>query len=269
MSFNISGWNCISRLTTGPKPVLYSYNTTLISGTDSDDTLATIAASGFFDTQVDIIGESDLLYVIGSDGAALYRFTNTSGDTPVTVTPFAAVAPGSIVNADISASAAIAFSKLAALTSARILVGNGSNVPTAVAVSGVAAISNAGVVSPGNVAVAQTSPGMHVVYMVNTAGGATADTDVVITQKIRVLDVIVINRAAGTTSDTVTVKNGSTAITDAINVSGANKTIARAATIDTAQWEIAASGTLRITETDGGGNDSPATTVIVRGVAVA
>ncbi len=51
----------------------------------------------------------------------------------------------SIVNADINASAAIAFSKLAALTSANILVGNSSNVATSVAMSGDVTISNTGV----------------------------------------------------------------------------------------------------------------------------
>lgn len=51
---------------------------------------------------------------------------------------------GTIVNSDISASAAIAFSKLAALTSTYILVGNGSNVPTAVAMSGDATLANTG-----------------------------------------------------------------------------------------------------------------------------
>ena len=51
----------------------------------------------------------------------------------------------SIVNADISASGAIAFSKLAALTSAHILVGNASNVATSVAVTGDVTITNAGV----------------------------------------------------------------------------------------------------------------------------
>lgn len=50
-----------------------------------------------------------------------------------------------IVNANIDASAAIAFSKLAALDSANILVGNGSNVATKVAVTGDVTISNAGV----------------------------------------------------------------------------------------------------------------------------
>lgn len=51
----------------------------------------------------------------------------------------------SIVNGDIAAAAAIAFSKLASLTSAQILVGNGSNVVTAVAMSGDITISNSGV----------------------------------------------------------------------------------------------------------------------------
>lgn len=50
-----------------------------------------------------------------------------------------------IVNADISASAAIAYSKLAALTSANILVGSAANVATSVAMTGDVTISNAGV----------------------------------------------------------------------------------------------------------------------------
>ena len=59
----------------------------------------------------------------------------------------AMIADATIVNGDISSSAAIAFSKLAALPSTQILVGNGSGVATAVAVTGDIAISNAGVVS--------------------------------------------------------------------------------------------------------------------------
>jgi len=52
---------------------------------------------------------------------------------------------GTILNADVNASAAIAYSKLAALTSANILVGNASNVATSTAVTGDVTISNAGV----------------------------------------------------------------------------------------------------------------------------
>lgn len=55
------------------------------------------------------------------------------------------IADDTIVNADINSGAAIAFSKLAALTSGNILVGNVSNVATSVAVSGDITIDNAGV----------------------------------------------------------------------------------------------------------------------------
>ena len=57
------------------------------------------------------------------------------------------IVAGSIVNADISASAAIAHSKLADVTDGYILVGNGSNVPTAVAVSGDVSLANTGAVT--------------------------------------------------------------------------------------------------------------------------
>ena len=54
---------------------------------------------------------------------------------------------GQIVNADVNATAAISYSKLAALPSAEILVGNGSNVATPVTVSGDVGITNTGVTS--------------------------------------------------------------------------------------------------------------------------
>ena len=53
----------------------------------------------------------------------------------------------SIVNADVATNAALAYSKLAALASGSILVGNGSNVATVQAVSGDATLSNAGVLT--------------------------------------------------------------------------------------------------------------------------
>jgi hypothetical protein len=62
----------------------------------------------------------------------------------------ASVVRGGLVNADIDAAAAIAFSKLAALDSANLLVGNGSNVATKVAVTGDVTISNAGVTAIGS-----------------------------------------------------------------------------------------------------------------------
>ncbi len=56
----------------------------------------------------------------------------------------------SIANADIATNAAIDYSKLAALADGKILVGNGSNVPTAVTPSGDITISNAGVAAIGS-----------------------------------------------------------------------------------------------------------------------
>lgn len=68
-------------------------------------------------------------------------------DTAITGITVGTPSTGVVVNAMVNANAAIAYSKLAALTATYIIVGNGSNVPTAVAVTGDIAISNAGVVS--------------------------------------------------------------------------------------------------------------------------
>jgi hypothetical protein len=62
----------------------------------------------------------------------------------------ASVVRGGLINGNIDAAAAIAFSKLAALDSANLLVGNGSNVATKVAVTGDVTINNAGVTAIGN-----------------------------------------------------------------------------------------------------------------------
>lgn len=64
---------------------------------------------------------------------------------PVTNTP----PPGSIVNADISPTAAIDFSKLAVLASGNILVGSAGGVATSVAVSGDLTLTSAGVTAIG------------------------------------------------------------------------------------------------------------------------
>ena len=55
------------------------------------------------------------------------------------------IADNTIVNAEVSPTAAIAFSKLASLASANIIVGNASGVPTATAVTGDVTITNSGV----------------------------------------------------------------------------------------------------------------------------
>lgn len=106
-----------------------------------------------------------------------------------------------------------------------------------------------------------------VVHIVSLAAGALAETDVVLTHKTRVIDVHVVLTGAGVANTTLKVQNGATTITDAIAVSGADKAVVRAATIDDAQHEIAAAGTLRIkTET---GATQPACLVYITCVRVA
>lgn len=76
---------------------------------------------------------------------ASYGYTFTSGDTVTPTKLNNARTVSDIVNADIKSDAAIAHSKLASIPSGQLLIGNGSNVPTATSVTGDVTISNAGV----------------------------------------------------------------------------------------------------------------------------
>lgn len=202
-----------------------------------------------------------------------------SGDATIIASGALTIAASAITNTKVSASAAIDFSKLAALTDAHILVGSGSNVATSVAVSGDVTLANTGAFTIGAVvngarlatfAPADTAAGIPILYAFAMAGGATASVSIAVAQKITVNEAWVVNKAAGTTSDTITIKNNAgTAITNAIDISGADKTIARAGTIDDAQRVVAAGGNLTVTETDGGGSDSPACDVYVMGYKTA
>jgi hypothetical protein len=89
----------------------------------------------------------------------------------------ASVVRGGLIDADIDAAAAIAFSKLAALDSANLLVGNGSNVATKVAVTGDVTISNAGVTAIGSAKVTPTmlTQPLTLATAQNTTSGTSID----------------------------------------------------------------------------------------------
>ncbi|HET6511642.1 MAG TPA: hypothetical protein VFH43_05585, partial [Candidatus Kapabacteria bacterium] len=116
--------------------------------------------------------------VTSGAGTGILANGNLSGDVTTSgslVTTIAAnaigsseITDGSIMNADVNAAAAIDFSKLAALTSGNILVGNGSNVATSVAMSGDVTINNAGV----------TNIGSGVVGSTEIADGSVTYTDI-------------------------------------------------------------------------------------------
>jgi hypothetical protein len=79
-----------------------------------------------------------------------YTFGKVNGDITIASNGTAAIGSGVIVNADINASAAIAYSKLATLTAGNILLGNASNVPTSTAVTGDVTIDSTGVTAIGS-----------------------------------------------------------------------------------------------------------------------
>jgi len=99
---------------------------------------------------VELAGNAGLSSTLSSGNIFVGNVSNVatgvamSGDGTISNSGVFAIAADVIVNADISASAAIAYSKLAALTSANILVGSAGNVATVVAMSGDVAISNTG-----------------------------------------------------------------------------------------------------------------------------
>lgn len=79
--------------------------------------------------------------------------TDASAFTGVVKSSTGTFSAAPITNSDISASADISFSKLAALTSGNILVGNGSNTPTSVTMSGDATLANTGALTIANDAI--------------------------------------------------------------------------------------------------------------------
>lgn len=95
--------------------------------------------------------------VVGKANSATQLFVNPAAISA----EISDIAAGTVVNADVGAAAAIAWSKMAPLASAHVLVGNGSNVATDVALTGDVTVNNAGVtaIGAGKVTAAmQTAP---------------------------------------------------------------------------------------------------------------
>ena len=121
----------------------------------------------------------------------------------------------------------------------------------------------------GSVADANVIGAVPVLHRVDVAAGVTGNVDVVLTHKTRVVEVwLVKTSAAGGGGGTIQAKNGANAITDTMSIDVADQTIVRAVTLDDAQHEIAAAGTLRVTRTRTGSSDESCI-VYVLGVRVA
>jgi hypothetical protein len=106
-----------------------------------NDTFDALAPSGGLS---DTLQDGDIFV---GNASNLATGVTPSGDITLTNAGVFGIAAGAIVNADINAAAGISFSKLAALSSANILVGSAGNVATSVAMTGDIAITNTGVTS--------------------------------------------------------------------------------------------------------------------------
>lgn len=175
---------------------LYSYNEVTHNGTY---TLLRVSISNGVITLSVSAGDDALTngHIFVGNASNIATDVAMSGDISITNAGVTAIVAGAIVNADVSATAAIAYSKLAALTSGNILVGSAGNVPTAVAMSGDATIIASGALTiandavttakilNANVTLAKLASGItpsHVIKFasqVTTVGGAAAEAFVV------------------------------------------------------------------------------------------
>ena len=88
--------------------------------------------------------------VLLGNSSGVVTATALSGDVTIDSSGVTAIGSGVIVNADISASAAIDHSKLASASAGRVLLGDASNVVTATAVTGDVTIDSSGVTAIGS-----------------------------------------------------------------------------------------------------------------------
>ena len=143
-----SGNIIVGSAATVPTSVTMSGDATIIASgaltiANSAITNAKVSASAAIDySKLAALTSANIL--VGSAGNVA-TVTAVTGDVTISNAGVTAIASDVIVNADVKTDAAIAYSKLAALTDAHILVGSATNVATDVAVTGDVTISNAGV----------------------------------------------------------------------------------------------------------------------------
>jgi hypothetical protein len=160
---NASAAIALSKLATGTAGNILVYNTTgvLTSVTESGD--VTISDAGVTAIASGVIVNADVNDSAAIDFSKLATLTSgnilvgsasnvvtsvaVSGDVTIAANGNVQIASGAIVNADISASAAIELSKLATSTAGNIIVYDASGVPTAVTESGDVVIDSSGVTS--------------------------------------------------------------------------------------------------------------------------
>lgn len=103
-----------------------------------------------------------------------------------------------------------------------------------------------------NVADNNTAPGSEVVHIFQVPDAPTGDIDIIVAEKIEVMDVVCRKRAGAGAGNTMQIKNAANVISDAI-ACAVDDAVTRAGTIDDAFNVINAGGTLRLTATKAAG----------------
>lgn len=135
-----------------PPSITTTFPATSVTVTPSGNLAATNAQAALVELQGDI----DTINTLADGKIYLGNASNVatevtpSGDVTITNAGVTAIASGVIVNADINSAAAIAHSKLADITAGSVLMGNGSNAPTATALSGDVTVNSSGVTAIGS-----------------------------------------------------------------------------------------------------------------------
>lgn len=109
----------------------------------------------------------------------------------------------------------------------------------------------------------QVTSGSEVIYTFSVADAATADIDIVVSEKIEVVDAYCQKQNGAGAGNSMQIKAGATAITDAM-ACAVDNTLTRAASIDDSASTIAAGGTLRLTATRAAGTRNAL--VVVRAI---
>lgn len=122
---------------------------------------------------------------------------------------------------------------------------------------------------PANTASGNTIMGQDGIIVRDIADGTTANQDVVLTFKCRVIDAwfVCVGATAPSSGDTVLISNGANAISAAVAMGTTARATVRIATMDDTYTTIVAGGTLRITPAASGNNN--ACSVYVRVLPVA
>jgi len=177
-----------------------------------------------------------------------------TGDIAITNAGVTSIASGVIVNADVNAAAAIAYSKLAALTSGNILVGSAGNVPTAVAMSGDATIIASGALTIANDAITTAKILNANVTLAKLAAGITPSHIIKFANQVTTVG------GAAAEAFTVTGAVGATdrAFVQVVNDGTGNVTVLQAVVTD---------NTLTVTFSANPGNDTVINYQIIRAVA--